>query len=135
MWLTVVSGPDAGSSSEVTGKEVTIGRGEDCDIVLADRQASRVHARIRPLGDGRYELSDLGSSNGTYLDGLRVDQPTVLDGTQQIQVGETVFAAAAGEDPGGRGATMAGARRASRIGRRGSAGYSALPRALARPHR
>ena len=130
MWLTVLSGPDAGSSSEVSDTEATIGRDEGCEIVLTDPQVSRRHALVKPLGDGRFELSDLGSSNGTYLDGRRVDVPTVLEGTQQIQVGDTVLAAAASQEPDS-GGTVLGARRQTRITRRPSGSYSAIQRAIA----
>lgn len=47
----------------------TIGRGPDNDIVIPDNSVSRRHAEVRVLGDGRYELSDVGSSNGTSIRG------------------------------------------------------------------
>jgi FHA domain-containing protein/uncharacterized protein DUF1707 len=50
---------------------VTLGRSHDCDCVLADATVSRVHARLR-RGDGTWLLRDLGSSNGTRLNGYRV---------------------------------------------------------------
>lgn len=129
MELTVLSGPNRGNSTDVTDREVTIGRAEDADIVLVDEQVSRRHARIRPLGDGRYELADLGSSNGTYLNGKRVDEPVVLHGTQQLQVGDTVFSAVV--DPAEVGGTVIGAGRATQIGqRKHPGGYSAVMRAL-----
>jgi S1-C subfamily serine protease len=134
MHLTVLQGADAGMSAEVSEKEATIGRGEDCEIVLNDAQVSRRHARIRPLGDGRFELSDLGSSNGTYLNGSLITDAVVLDGTQQIQVGDTVFAAAGGEPEAG--GTVLGAQRATSIGRRRASGsFSAIQRTLATQQR
>lgn len=129
MQLTVVAGPDAGNTFEVTDRELTIGRGEDGDVVLTDSQVSRRHARIKPLPDGRFELADLGSSNGTYLNGKLIDDPVVLEGTQQVQVGDTVFSAVTGS--GEEGGTVIGAGRAAQIGQRKRSGsYSAVMRTL-----
>lgn len=52
----------------LSGQVVTIGRGDDCDIIIDDRQASRHHARIT-YREGEYFLEDLESKNGTFLNG------------------------------------------------------------------
>lgn len=90
MQLTIKSGPDAGKTVQIEGNEFTIGREAGADLVLADGKASRRHAALRLLKDGRATLYDLGSSNGTFVDGQRV-QSVLLDGGEQIQIGDTVL--------------------------------------------
>jgi pSer/pThr/pTyr-binding forkhead associated (FHA) protein len=65
---------------------IMIGRGEECDIALPDRQVSRLHARIEWQGDSYY-LVDLGSKNGTHLNGQEVrDTPASLHDGDEIQI-------------------------------------------------
>src|SRR4051794_6861123 len=90
MQLTIPAGADAGKSVQVQGNEFTIGREAGCDLVIADGKASRRHAALRPLPDGRATLYDLGSSNGTFVNGQRV-QSVLLQGGEQIQIGDTVL--------------------------------------------
>lgn len=70
----------------LTGSPVVLGRHADCDLVLQDEQASRRHAQVEP-GPGGFVLVDLGSTNGTLLNGERVDQPVPLSPGDQIVVG------------------------------------------------
>lgn len=63
----------------------TIGRWEDNDLVVDDRWVSRHHARIRREGD-QYVVEDLGSKNGTFVNGRRITEPTVLSDGDQVQV-------------------------------------------------
>jgi S1-C subfamily serine protease len=92
--LRITAGADAGKSVDVQGNEFTIGRDAACDLTLADGKASRRHAALRVLPDGRATLYDLGSSNGTFVNGQRV-QSVLLAGGEQIQIGDTVMSAAA----------------------------------------
>jgi putative serine protease PepD len=92
MQLRITSGTDAGKTVEVEGNEFTIGRDASCDLTLNDGKASRRHAALRVLPDGRATLYDLGSSNGTYVDGKRV-QSMLLTGNEQVQIGDTVLSA------------------------------------------
>src|SRR3954449_4353291 len=92
MQLTIKSGPGAGRTVKVEGTEFTIGREAGVDLVLADGKASRRHAALRVLPDGRATLYDLGSSNGTFVDGRRI-QSTLLQGGEEIQLGGTVLRA------------------------------------------
>ena len=71
--LAVVGGPDAGTIVALpTGASVTVGRANGTDHVLDDRTASGRHARFDVGDDGRVRVTDLGSTNGTFLDGRRV---------------------------------------------------------------
>src|SRR3954471_13173923 len=90
MQLKISSGGNAGQTVEVTGDEFTIGREASADLVLNDGKASRRHAALKLLPDGRATLYDLGSSNGTYVNGQRI-QSTVLNGNEKIQIGDTVL--------------------------------------------
>lgn len=66
---------------ELRGRGVTIGRGDQNDVVLEDRDrtVSRFHAEVRPE-DGGYVLVDLNSQNGTWVDSERVDRVTLRAG-------------------------------------------------------
>ncbi|HVS32254.1 MAG TPA: SpoIIE family protein phosphatase [Thermoanaerobaculia bacterium] len=67
---------------------VSIGRASECSIPIKDRYLSRKHAEI--IADGsRWVLKDLGSANGTYLNGTRVQRDTVLKTGDRIRLGDT----------------------------------------------
>ncbi len=66
-------------------RPISIGRSEECDISLPDRQVSRYHARVTWQGDG-YEVEDLGSKNGTHVNGQEVSEPTRLHDGDEIQI-------------------------------------------------
>jgi DNA-binding response OmpR family regulator len=83
--LVAQSGPMQGSHWRLEGEALTIGRGDDCDIVVPDRQISRYHARVRRSVDG-FVLEDLGSKNGTHLNGVRLHDPAPLQDGDVIQV-------------------------------------------------
>lgn len=70
----------------LTGDEVSCGRSQFNSLVFPDTAVSRVHCIIEPLQDGAYRLVDLGSRNGTYLNGRPVAS-TVLDDYDQITIG------------------------------------------------
>lgn len=94
MRITVESGPKAGTQAELTGPFV-IGREPDCNLVLdADTKVSRRHAAFEPAGDGGFVLRDLGSGNGTFVDGARVDRPVRLLGGERVLIGASTIAVA-----------------------------------------
>ena len=64
---------------------VIIGRDPSCELIINDRQVSRFHARFEPTPQGVF-LEDLGSKNGTYCNGRRVDEPLLLKDGDLIQV-------------------------------------------------
>jgi len=86
--LRAISGPLAGQTIEVEN-ELVIGR-QDTDVTIDDPEISRRHAVVRRHAN-RLQVEDLGSSNGTYVDGARVQEPTLLGGGAEIRVGATVL--------------------------------------------
>lgn len=68
--------------------ELVIGRGEACDVTLEDTYVSKSHSRIFVSGD-RYFLEDLGSVNGTYLNGTKINYPAELRDGDMIKIGTT----------------------------------------------
>ncbi len=83
-----VGGSGAGSLLLPTGDRVTlrdrvilIGRSPECTVVLQDHNASRRHAEVRPRGTG-YVVRDLGSTNGTQVNGVRVTEQPLNDGDE-----------------------------------------------------
>ena len=67
-----------------------IGRGHDADLRLSDPGVSRHHAQVE-LRDGAVWVEDLGSTNGTTLDGVKVTSPVALTHGQRITMGSTVL--------------------------------------------
>jgi hypothetical protein len=68
----------------------TIGRSRQCEVVVDDANVSRQHAEIRPRG-GSWVLTDLGSTNGSSLNGRRVMGPEVLKPGDEIEVGTSAL--------------------------------------------
>ena len=75
-----------GSRHPLDGDLVTIGRQASCTIVIADNNISRVHARFR-VGDNAWTIEDLGSTNGTKVNGVLITEPTLLSHGQLIALG------------------------------------------------
>jgi hypothetical protein len=69
---------------------VTLGRSRQNEVVLDDANVSRRHAEIRPRG-GSWVLSDLGSTNGSCLNGRRIDNPEVLKPGDEIELGTSTL--------------------------------------------
>lgn len=87
--LVCVTGADLGRQFRVGLEPMIIGRGS-VDVSLTTTEVSRRHARVT-IGDRGFLLEDLGSSNGTFLNGLRVDAATPLRVGDRIQIGGTVL--------------------------------------------
>jgi DNA-binding NtrC family response regulator len=85
--LLLLTGPSAGLRFEVLS-EATLGRSPSCDISLQDGRVSRRHARVWREG-AHAKLADLGSRNGTLVNGERIEGETVLRQGDRVQVGET----------------------------------------------
>jgi pSer/pThr/pTyr-binding forkhead associated (FHA) protein len=87
MWLTIVENGQPKHTVEITGAHFTIGRDDECDLVLDDPKVSRHHAAISPgMGPTRV-LHDLGSANGTLVNGTPV-KPTVGFTTSEERIAE-----------------------------------------------
>ncbi|MCH4084183.1 MAG: FHA domain-containing protein [Coriobacteriaceae bacterium] len=86
--LTIVKGPQMGSTFELTDDIVTIGRDPSNSVFLNDMTVSRHHAKLdlSGLGSGFATIEDLGSLNGTWVDGAIVNRAMLKDGST-IQVG------------------------------------------------
>lgn len=70
--------------------EVIIGRAPECAVSIDDEFASNLHAKAYQA-EGRYYVEDLGSTNGTYVNGRRINYPTELRGGDSIKIGRTVM--------------------------------------------
>jgi pSer/pThr/pTyr-binding forkhead associated (FHA) protein len=70
-------------------EEIVIGR-EDSDLDIDDLELSRRHAIVRRFAN-RLQVEDLGSTNGTFVDGNRIAEPTLLGGGAEIKIGTTVL--------------------------------------------
>jgi hypothetical protein len=69
---------------------LTIGRSTDAEVRIEDRFASGVHARLFSRGGGYY-LEDMGSTNGTYLNGAQVTGENALTDLDEVRIGDTEF--------------------------------------------
>ncbi|MEP6909823.1 MAG: FHA domain-containing protein [Actinomycetota bacterium] len=86
--LVVSKGPLAGQRLEL-GSELVIGR-EGVAVTIEDSELSRRHAAVRPVMGG-FEVEDLGSLNGTFVNGQRITVPTRIAGGDSIRVGQSVL--------------------------------------------
>jgi pSer/pThr/pTyr-binding forkhead associated (FHA) protein len=85
----VRSDSQAGLSFTVNGATV-LGRSDQADVILEDPYASEFHLRLVSQ-EGALTVSDLGSTNGTYVNGRRITTPTNLRRGDALQVGKTVM--------------------------------------------
>ncbi len=88
--LSILRGLKAGRVYELLGDSISIGRNSHCDLVLPDEVVSRNHARLRSREDG-ISIEDLGSRNGTFVNGKRITEPTKLNDGDYIQVYELLL--------------------------------------------
>jgi pSer/pThr/pTyr-binding forkhead associated (FHA) protein len=87
--LIMRRGPEVGRVFELNSDVVVIGRGAKSEIVVNDNEVSRAHCRfIRVMQD--YELHDLGSANGTFVNGQRVHEPWLLQNDCIIELGDMI---------------------------------------------
>jgi len=82
--LRITSGPAAGQEMELE-KELVVGR-EGADLVILDEEMSRRHAVLRPV-DAGVEVEDLGSTNGTLVDGRRITGPVTIAIRGAVKIG------------------------------------------------
>ena len=80
---------DEGAEYELDAAQITIGRGANNDLALTDDEfASARHARFEPRRDGVY-VEDVGSTNGTFVNGIRLARERKLAAGDIVRVGET----------------------------------------------
>lgn len=98
--LHVVAGPDAGGVHLLHPGAIRIGRSADADVPLDDPDVSRLHCTVTVLPDGRVAVADLGSTNGTTLDGAVVgaDRVALAPGAL-LRVGESTLRLSVGPPP------------------------------------
>jgi len=85
--IHIIQGFDQGERLEISSKIVRIGRDSNNDLQLHDSEVSRFHTELQPEGDG-FKVVDLGSSNGTFLNGERITSAALSSG-DRVQLGKT----------------------------------------------
>ncbi|MHB8779769.1 MAG: FHA domain-containing protein [Candidatus Geothermincolia bacterium] len=71
-------------------KELSVGRSPQCLVRLHDDYVSQMHARLHETA-GRYYVEDMGSTNGTYVNGRKITYPTELRPGDRIKIGKTIL--------------------------------------------
>ncbi|MCF3965370.1 FHA domain-containing protein, partial [Streptomyces fuscigenes] len=95
--LRVVAGPDAGGVHLLHGGRVVIGRSADADVPLDDPDVSRLHCAVTLAPDGTAAVADLGSTNGTTVEGAAVGSaPVPLPRGAALRLGESTLMVAPG---------------------------------------
>ena len=87
--LIMRTGPTPGAVFALEGDQLTIGRDSSNEITINDAEVSRRHARLTFQG-GKFVLEDLGSTNGTFVNGQRLAGPRVLKAGEVVSFGEQI---------------------------------------------
>ena len=87
--ITMQRGPATGKVFTLVKTSLTMGRELDTDIPINDVEVSRRHARLTEMADG-YQVEDLGSTNGTFVNGQRISGPVLLHNGDLLALGETI---------------------------------------------
>jgi Inner membrane component of T3SS, cytoplasmic domain len=88
--FSITQGAQAGLSAELASGVIMIGRGADCQLILDDDYVSTRHARVVSGENGIY-VEDLGSTNGTYVNGQRITAPTTITMADTVRIGKTIL--------------------------------------------
>lgn len=88
-YLIMKSGAKAGANFPLKKTTIKLGRDGSNDIHVDDKKASREHAKLK-LEDGAYTIYDLASSNGTYVNGVKIQTQNLSD-SDEIQIGDSVL--------------------------------------------
>ncbi len=90
--LIVKQGPQIGILFPITADSVILGREETCTVIVQDAEASRQHCElIWNEAAGAYFAQDLNSTNGTFVDGVKISAPTPLKSGSSIGIGQTTL--------------------------------------------
>ena len=84
------TGPCMGRRYPLGDKDLLVGRGDDSDIRIQDNSVSRKHVKVEPTADG-YQVSDLGSTNGTFVNDKQLDGPQTLHDGDYLRVGNCLY--------------------------------------------
>ena len=96
--LERIAGPDPIREIPLTGDQFLIGRGNDCDLRLHNSEISRHHCLLQIQG-GEVTVGDLGSSNGTFVNGTRLLSRMTLRTGDEIRLGPCQYIVDLGDDP------------------------------------
>jgi len=88
--LIVMSGEQIGQRHEIDTQRVRIGRADDAELTVQDVSISRYHAQVYQNREGRWCVRDMGSTNGTFVNGRRVEEAALSSG-DRVQVGEAII--------------------------------------------
>lgn len=88
--LVILEPAENAGRSFILDGEVSIGRAAGCQITLDDTYASQIHARVFAR-DNQWQVEDVGSTNGTWLNRHKVSGPMVVQRGDRIQIGNTVL--------------------------------------------
>lgn len=88
MKLVFRSGPRADEEIQID-REMVLGR-DGADIEIEDSAVSRQHARLRPVGD-TLQIEDLGSTNGTFVNGSKIDEPAIVRPGDFVNIGQSTL--------------------------------------------
>ena len=88
--LVVIDGPAQGKIVNIAKHPISIGRASVCDLVLDDDFISSKHARITNQAEG-YLVEDLGSTNGTWVEGEKLTQPVMIKPGVRIKIGRNTL--------------------------------------------
>src|SRR4051812_42634029 len=92
MWVTIGSGEGEGVSVHVDGERFLVGSGDETQLKLGgDAKVATLHAYFEVEPEGRVLLHDLGSDEGTFLRGGRIAAPAVIEGGEEIRIGDTLL--------------------------------------------
>lgn len=89
-WLFIEHGPNLGGSFHLRQMVLTIGRSPVNMVQVNHKSVSRRHAQLKAHGDN-YLVTDLKSSNGTFINGRQIIEPSMLEHNDLLQVGEVVL--------------------------------------------
>jgi pSer/pThr/pTyr-binding forkhead associated (FHA) protein len=88
--LVITQGSQTGQSAALADGVIMIGRGADCQIILDDDYVSTRHARVVSGENGIY-VEDMGSTNGSYVNGQRITAPTTITMSDTVRIGKTIL--------------------------------------------
>jgi pSer/pThr/pTyr-binding forkhead associated (FHA) protein len=97
-YLIMHRGPESGKIFHLDMDDITIGRGTKNTIIINDNEVSRIHLRLTRVDEG-YQLDDMNSSNGTFINGQRVEEVWLLQSRCIIELGDSITLEYRLEDP------------------------------------